>query len=1639
MRCAAPDTMPVDELEQILRESGIDPKRGRAAKDLARFQEVPGRVTMPLWDRDHIFIKAVEHRLAIPNWPDFCRTVVSIYEGVCRDIQPHDGKKADYIPILAEQDETWFAVAITTVDGQRFEYGDVDVDFSLQSCCKPLIYTTAVEDCGLETVHRRVGSEPTGLKFNEITLSPEGTPHNPYVNAGAIACTSMVGPWMPSASERFQHFMDRLQELAGEDPVGFSQPVALCEQETAWRNNALLFYMTEAGVFDARRSATGAEELVTGVAGTVAVPSGSTATIAAMANSTTAAASSNSNSGGGGSYLPASASAPSGLAALGGSSSSFAGSTASLPGLNAGTAAATTITAGTAVGVRSATGSLSAGSAAGMSIMGSTGGVVAADDWARAAAASAAANAAPVEATARPPFEDLSLYISFCAVEATAATGSSFAATLANGGVQPVTGRRCLSRLSVKSCLTLMLSSGMYDFSGTFCARVGLPAKSGVSGLIYAVIPQVAGISVFSPPLDVHGNSVRGVEFFKRLASVYPFGVFEGLVARGLESLPPPDTDASLYRMPHALNHAPGATGAGAAGGTTNGGHGGETPTRGNSGAAPVLGTLGAAGSGSVVHSHPYGAPSALGAAIAGGGVFPGAGPHGGSGSGGMGGGGGGGGGLGGGLMTSSMTSLPGNGMPRIDHTVFLDVGPLGRQRSLAHTTSHSSDLAAIGGTPLADPTLTENARKLAVKASTRRVLRRLGALYSAFCGLRDWVPSKSHPGISGPHDTSRSGSSRTSHDSLTPSGTASSASLPPKPTPSSPAPAAGSAVHAVRATGKGASPSPAGRAGPVVAGAAAPSSPSPTPTTPAGAASDMGVLPVAKLAAFLESKGISSLPSVNPKAAALLARLQQRRAGFVHFRDILVGQAGGHENLVTRALLGTLVQPNFQQFAAEVADMVEAVRRYVAPVSIEHDSPGTSVSLLDDAAVAGVAGRSPAPGAHASAWATPRILERRAALDAKVKASAAIDASNLGVAICTVDGQQVVIGDAERHFPMLEAVKPLLYAIALEDVGKEAAHRWVGTEPTSLDPDGFHLLASAPGGDGGHGGSSKGESSGASTPKPTSDALLRQELLALLSTSSTTTAAATPEVTASHHKAGNQAEALLSKVRAILSRDAPPGERPSSDTTATADEDDDDVMERRRPARTGSRARMRTTATIPLPGSASASEAVDGVTGLGIATGAEESLDMFRMDQYGFAVLEDYEEFGGVKPTDDPRSHGPPGHPMAYNPFTLSGSLVVSGLIGRGHERRELKLFSDSGSRLVLVLSRLRQWAGGHKARFNNTVNLVLNHAALKPMAIAHFMKGMDALPQRIDPTDTAQFLLQCMSIELTASHLAVIGATVARVGACPITDKRCMRPSTVKSLISQMYNCGLNQLTGRWNFKIGVPAFASSSGAVVVVVPNVMCMVIYAPTVNHVSPSGVPARAWKLMEMLTRRFRINLFDQLVYGGESVGTLKRWGAVVADARDDPSTLKEPSPIRKMQALDQWAGRQFEFFLACRSGNLTVVRTFIRSAPHELLQRGDWDDRTPLHIAAAEGHDEVIRELLTAGVEPVAYDRWGTTPLDEAYRNKSAKCVSLIEKAMVLGGFPLPRGEISSRPPSSVPAMIGERAARDAAAEVLRG
>lgn len=322
--------------------------------------------------------KAIQGNLVIPEFSDFLTDLHAIF---LENKDNNEGKVADYIPQLARVPADKHALSVCTIDGQRHSFGDSDDLFCVQSTCKPISYSLALEERGETEVHRHVGREPSGHSFNELSLNRLGLPHNPMINAGAIMTSAMIKPEL-SRADRFDHVLNMWSKLMGNQRPGFSNPTYLSERETADRNFALGYFMREKGAF----------------------PEGTNL------------------------------------------------------------------------------------------------------------------------------IDTLEFYFQCCSLEVSCQMMSVLAATLANGGICPITQEKVLKPDTVQRCLSLMYSCGMYDFSGEWAFSVGLPAKSGICGAIMVVIPNVMGFCSWSPRLDENGNSIRGIDFFKKLSEKFNFHNFDNLL-----------------------------------------------------------------------------------------------------------------------------------------------------------------------------------------------------------------------------------------------------------------------------------------------------------------------------------------------------------------------------------------------------------------------------------------------------------------------------------------------------------------------------------------------------------------------------------------------------------------------------------------------------------------------------------------------------------------------------------------------------------------------------------------------------------------------------------------------------------------------------------------------------------------------------------------------------------------------------------------------------------------------------------------------------------------------------------------------------------------------------------------------------
>ncbi|KFA75736.1 hypothetical protein S40288_04966 [Stachybotrys chartarum IBT 40288] len=174
--------------------------------------------------------------------PDYLKIVLDNARSI------EDGKPASYIETLAKADTSKMAVALAMVDGTMYSSGDDQVEFSVQSISKAFVYAIAIEDAGLKRVLEKIGVEPSGDAFNQLSLERgSNRPMNPMINAGAITAHSLVVSPNATAEQRTERILNALSRLAGRQ-LHVDEEVYEAELRDAHRNMGIGHMLKAAGI-----------------------------------------------------------------------------------------------------------------------------------------------------------------------------------------------------------------------------------------------------------------------------------------------------------------------------------------------------------------------------------------------------------------------------------------------------------------------------------------------------------------------------------------------------------------------------------------------------------------------------------------------------------------------------------------------------------------------------------------------------------------------------------------------------------------------------------------------------------------------------------------------------------------------------------------------------------------------------------------------------------------------------------------------------------------------------------------------------------------------------------------------------------------------------------------------------------------------------------------------------------------------------------------------------------------------------------------------------------------------------------------------------------------------------------------------
>ncbi|EFO96065.1 CRE-GLNA-3 protein [Caenorhabditis remanei] len=316
------------------------------------------------------------------------------------------------------------------------------------------------------------------------------------------------------------------------------------------------------------------------------------------------------------------------------------------------------------------------------------------------------------------------------------------------------------------------------------------------------------------------------------------------------------------------------------------------------------------------------------------------------------------------------------------------------------------------------------------------------------------------------------------------------------------------------------------------------------------------------------------------------------------------------------------------------------------------------------------------------------------------------------------------------------------------------------------------------------------------------------------------------------------------------------------------------------------------------------------------------------------------------------------------HNPLINAGAIVVASL---------LKHNTPLADRFDFMIHACRKFVGSGYIGFNNSVFLSERETADRNYALSYYMREHNVFPKDLNLQDTLDLYFQICSIETNCDSLAVMAATLANGGVNPMNGERVINNRACRDTLSLMYSCGMYDWSGQFAFHVGLPAKSGVSGDMIIVIPNVMGIALYSPRLDKL---GNTVRGVKFAEQLVQKYNFHNYDSLIY----------------------SDNKKIDPRRQLK--DDHDG-QNRFMYATKLGDIAAIKRFLLMG-HDIHCK-DYDNRTVLHVAAAEGDVVTLEYVLSKWMEdPDPHDRYDRTPLDDAKHFNHTACIKMLEEAITV-------------------------------------
>ena len=297
----------------------------------------------------------------------------------------------------------------------------------------------------------------------------------------------------------------------------------------------------------------------------------------------------------------------------------------------------------------------------------------------------------------------------------------------------------------------------------------------------------------------------------------------------------------------------------------------------------------------------------------------------------------------------------------------------------------------------------------------------------------------------------------------------------------------------------------------------------------------------------------------------------------------------------------------------------------------------------------------------------------------------------------------------------------------------------------------------------------------------------------------------------------------------------------------------------------------------------------------------------------------------------------------LPHNPMINAGAIMIASLIDPEKE---------PSNRFETIRKFYQKMCGDSgNIGFDNSVFLSEKHHADRNISLAYYMRENKAFPKNIGPSEIANNLdlyFQCCSININCEMGSVMAATLANGGVCPLNGEKVFKEETTMDCLSLMYMCGMYDYSGQFAYEIGLPAKSGVSGCIFLVIPNEMGICIWSPKLDDLGNTVRGVEFCKQFTKMTNK-KYHIFRNIT--------------------------------NKKRNLESEIVLRDDLINACSDNNLEIVKKISKKISVNI---SDYDKRTPLHLASAEGNLEIVKFLIENGCNKDAEDRWGNTALSEA-------------------------------------------------------